>query len=157
IEADGVRRTRPPKPALPEESRCPPEVSAEGCRALYVAAVLYGDGRSEEALEELDEVRRVAPEWTRPLNLEATIRLHAGEDRAAIALYQRSLALDPSQEKLYILLWKLWQDEGDERAAREVIREAQAQGAGVGTVATLPCPRRAGRVLRCGDLRALPR
>ncbi|MBW1879886.1 MAG: tetratricopeptide repeat protein, partial [Deltaproteobacteria bacterium] len=38
IEADGVRRTRPPKPALPEESRCPPEVSAEGCRALYVAA-----------------------------------------------------------------------------------------------------------------------
>jgi tetratricopeptide (TPR) repeat protein len=130
-EADGVHRTRPPKPVLSEAPRCPPEVSVEGCRAFYVAAVLHVDGRIEEALEELDQARAVAPLWSRPLNLEANIRLQAGQGRAAISLYEQSLALDPSQEALYLLLWELWQDEGDERAAHEVIQRAQQQGVGI--------------------------
>lgn len=129
-QVEGFRRQRPPRPEVPPVDARPADVSEEAWFAFHVAEVYARQRHRELALTEIARVRELAPGFAKALNLEASLRLDAGEADAAVALYRKSLELVPGQPRVLEVLLRVYQQGGDAEAARDVLQEAADAGVG---------------------------
>lgn len=145
-----LERRRADPDALPAGGGCPDRVSEVACSAFYEALVYHRRDEVHDtdpglamdrdvALERIQAARADAPDWVRAINLEATIYRARAEspvgepgDRArSLALYERSLELQPNQPSIWAYLGELRDNEGDTPAAVELWEKAVASdGAG---------------------------
>ena len=88
-------------------------------------AAVDGEGSLQRALEEVERARTAAPDWVRPLNLEAAVRLDQGDTGGALALYRRSLELEPDQGAVHRMVSELLWATDPGRAAASLERAAE--------------------------------
>ncbi len=112
---------------LPATESKPIEGVSPDVLARYRVAVVYHRKQDwAAARKEIDEVLRAAPGWPTALDLLASLELHAGNEDAALAVWDRSLAADPAQPKIRVARAEVLRRRGD-RAAAEVEHERAAE------------------------------
>lgn len=126
-----VGRVRPPPPDVPRAAGCDPDIPIAACEAFWIAVAWQKRGEPAKSLAALEGVSAQVPGFVRAINLEASLRLQQGDVEAAVALYERSLAADPSQDLPLVLLWELLRAQGRPDEAREALARAEAHGTGV--------------------------
>jgi tetratricopeptide (TPR) repeat protein len=126
--ADLTREAPEPPDVAPVSG--PPADVPEAALAGYRIARIYLDrGDTVRARAELLPVQKLAPDWPAVLNLEAALALREGDEAAAVAAWQRSLAQDPAQPRVKLVLGELARRDGDRGRATALLSEAAAEGA----------------------------
>lgn len=164
LEALRVDLSRPRRdpPPLPEGSACPSRVGEEACDAFYLAYVgarrdapadLERGVRADldRAIEALQTARALAPDWSRPLNLQASLLLDRADDPSrddAVGLLERSLDLDQDQPEIDVLLGTLYAEQGHADRAASAWRRAAATDGSAGAPAHVFLAERAWRAWR---------
>lgn len=157
-----LRRPRLEPPPLPEGSACPSTVGEDACDAFYLAYVAARRDAPadpdrgvradlDRAFDALQTARTLAPDWSRPLNLRASLLLDRpdGPSRAdAVRLLERSLDLDPDQPEIEVLLGTLYAEQGRADRAEAAWRRAAATDSSAGAPAHVFLAERAWRAWR---------
>ena len=64
-----------------------------------IALVYWYQGDFESSREALEVALLAAPDWPAALNLDAALKMHAGDPAQAVAAWERSLAVSPSSSR----------------------------------------------------------
>jgi len=123
------RKAPPPLEPLVGGAR-PSDVPAEALQA-YKTARVYRDDHDDsvKARAELARALELAPDWVAAVNMEAAIELSEGDEEGAIAVWRRSLEIDPAQARVRLTIGEILRRRGEQSAAIEVLDRAAADGA----------------------------
>lgn len=129
---DQLSRPIPPEIQTPDGKEYrPPSVPEPAWDALH-RAWAWQRRDEPDALDrargEIRDALSMAPQWTRAINLSATIHLDAGDDAEALAQYRESLEVDPDQGAVWLVVGALLRQQGDVAAAEEAEARAAALG-----------------------------
>jgi tetratricopeptide (TPR) repeat protein len=105
-------------PLEAKESKPIEGVPAEVLERYRVAVVYHRKQDWAAARTEIEEVLRQAPGWPAALDLLASLELHAGNEDAALAAWERSLAADPMQPKIRVARAEVLRRRGDRAGAK---------------------------------------
>lgn len=134
VRIEQLQRPVPPEvQAIDGEGFRPPSVPESAWRSLHVAWAWQrrADGEPDaldRAQAEIQRTLALAPDWTRAVNLDAAIRLDLGDDVGALDRYRRSLALDPNQGPVWLVLGALLSQQGDHEEAQRAEERAAVLG-----------------------------
>ncbi len=81
------------------------------------------------ARAELTKALEIAPDWLSAVNLEAAIELSEGDEKGAIAVWERSLKMDPTQARVRLAIGEVYRRRGDLTEARQTLQRAAQDGA----------------------------
>lgn len=123
---EALRRNHPAAPPPPPltTSTLPPEAAVR----YRIALELFRRGRVAEGEVELDVALGLAPHAPELLNRKARLLLEAGKEADAVAVWEHSLAQDPNQGAIYLLLGELNIRHGQSDKAEPYLHLASAAG-----------------------------
>jgi tetratricopeptide (TPR) repeat protein len=107
----------------------PSDVPAEALRFYKTARVYREKEDLGRARIELAKALEIAPDWLAAVNLEAAIELGEGDTDGAIAVWERSLKIDPSQARIRLAIGEIYRQRGDLAASRQTLTRAAEDGA----------------------------
>ncbi|MCB9745549.1 MAG: tetratricopeptide repeat protein [Alphaproteobacteria bacterium] len=126
-----LTRARPEPPSVDQLAVRPPEGVPEQAWEHFKLAQVYLRDRGDDAQAraEVERALSLAPEYVDALNLLANLQLRAGEQDAAFATYERSLAVDPEQPLTVLAVGESLRASGRPASAEVRLREAAQLGA----------------------------
>ena len=128
---EDLTRSRPEPPQVEALLAKAPDGVPEAAWTHFKLAKVYLEGQDDDAraLAEVELALAEAPEYVDALNLLAHLQLRELDVDAAVATYERSLAVQPDQPRTVLALGWIHQDAGRLDAAAEAFRAAADLGA----------------------------
>lgn len=124
-----LRRVVPAPAALPTAPEAPVDLPAEAVEHYRIARVYLDQGQVDLSREELARALVRAPAWPAALNLDAALKMKAGQEEEAVAAWTRSLELEPDQPLVRLNLGQRHRQRGERAQAIALLEEAAAGGA----------------------------
>jgi tetratricopeptide (TPR) repeat protein len=125
---EDLRRATTVTPFEPKESKPIEGVPPDVLERYRVAVVYHRKQDWDAARTEIDEVLKQAPDWPAALDLLASLELHAGNEDAALAAWDKSLAADPVQPKIRVARAEVLRRRGDRAGAKAEHERAVEMG-----------------------------
>lgn len=124
-----LRRTAPAPTEVSPGPLSLQDVPEDALQHYRIALVYWYQGDLESSREALELALLAAPDWPAALNLDASLKMHAGDAAQAVAAWERSLAVSPDQPLVRLNLGQRMHHEGDLEGARVMLADAASGGA----------------------------
>jgi tetratricopeptide (TPR) repeat protein len=122
-----LERVRPDAPSIPAVDS-PAGVDPDAWLGLHRAQAYLDAGEPQRALDEIDGALALEPELVEALNFAGQLHTQRGDHAAAMAAYERSLAVDPEQGNVMAALAERYRLAGRPEEARAMrVRAAEAK------------------------------